>query len=609
MADIDLPLWSFPPNWADGVTERLSWYTDILTSRSGTEQRQAKRLSPRREFEFRINPTRNVRSYFDQWMHRISNEKCLLPLWHDISKLTAAADVDGDELIFATQYTEFVEGGLAMLYADPFTHEVVEIASITSSRLNLATPLTRAWPKGCTVYPLRRAWMDPEVRVAALTSRVGQATLGFLIDGANDYPAGVEPLPLFDGYPLVFLEPNRREDLETQFTRSMEEVDNTIGLIRRYDEVGRSFQTQFYNWTARGKEQHHLLRQAFYRLKGRQKAFWMPSFNDDVFLSRPLVAGENRLSIEQIGYTALGGAVEGRNRIMIYDDTGTPRVVTINGTSVGLGEGEERLNLVANSTFNAAAGRAGSFVNIMRLDNDVIEIQHHTDSMGVCEVGAACKSFANDRTNVGPFIGPDGAAVKNSAPCGVPFTDHWEFKLLNLPDRGLDNVGDIEGQMGAPAQGAYFIQVGLFNADRNYCAEPDTGERALYWDNVPAYLNTPAPTQVISNSPTELQVLLIPGGPPTTLPGCNHTGSKISVFYFYCRGPYWPGWRLCEAVRGQNGLFTSPSAADVIDGIGLRARLGNAAVGGNPDVNYEWSPIYLTYNVYPDYYNENWPSP
>lgn len=418
MADIDLPLFSFPPNWSEGVTERLSWYTDVLTSRSGTEQRQAKRLSPRREFEFRINPVRNVRSYFDQWMHRIPNEKCLLPLWHDISKLTAAVDVDDDELVFATQYTEFEAGGLAVLFADPFTTEVVEITSITSTRLNLATPITRAWPAGTVVYPLRRAWMDPEVRFAALTSRVGEAMLAFMIDGANDYPAGVEPLPLFDGYPLVFLEPNRAEDLEAQFTRSMEEVDNTIGLIRRYDEVGRSFQTQFYNWTARGKEQHHLLRQAFYRLKGRQKAFWMPSFNDDVFLSRPLVAGENRLSIEQIGYAALGGAIDGRNRLMIYGDDGTPRVITVNGTSVGLGEGEERLNLAANSTFNAAAGRAGSFVNIMRLDNDVIEIQHRGDSEGLCEVGAACKSFRDDRSGDGPFVTVKGEAVKNENPCG-----------------------------------------------------------------------------------------------------------------------------------------------------------------------------------------------
>jgi hypothetical protein len=418
MTDIDLPLWPIPPNWGNGVTERLSWLTDIQVSRSGVEQRQAKRLSPRREFEFRINPAGNARSYFDQWMHRIPDERCLLPLWHDVNELTSDVEMGATFLPFDTAFSEFETGGLGVVFQSTFKFEIVSIASVGANGLNLVAGLSRAWYGGSQVYPVRRAWMDPETQFTALSSRLGEATLGFMIDGPNDYPAGAEALPVYEGYPLITLEPNRRDDLEVQFARDVEELDNSIGLIRRFDETGRSFQTQFYNWTAYGREEHHLLRQTFYRLKGRQKAFWMPSFNEDITLARPLLVGQSQLSIEQIGYRALGGVIAGRDHVVIRDDYDASRVLSIIGTSAGLSEDEERLNLSGVVDFSLAAGQSGSFLSIMRLENDVIEIQHHTDSNGVCEAGVACKSFANDRTNAGPFIDPRPVAIKSDEPCG-----------------------------------------------------------------------------------------------------------------------------------------------------------------------------------------------
>lgn len=418
MADIDLPLWSIPPNWSSPVLERLLWLTNVFQSRSAAVQTRSVRLSPRREFEYQINPMGAVRSYFDQWIHRISDEKCLLPLWHDKSRLTATVEDGDSRLDFDTRWTEFLPGSLALLYADPLTFEVVEIDTMDDDGLDLADPLANDWPAKTIVYPLRRAWLDPEVKAVAKTSRVGAATVGFMLDGANDFDTEEEVLPIYGEYPLMLLEPNRRDDLEVQYSRFIEELDGQIGLIRRFDEVGRSFQTQFYNWTARGRQEHWELRQTLYRLEGRKKAFWMPSFNEDMTLARDLASGSNRLSIRKIGYTMLGGAIAGRERAVIYDDAGTPHVVTINGTSVALGPGEERLNLTANAGFEAAAGRTAQFLSPMRLENDDIEIVHHTDTMGIAEVGVACKSFNDTRVVTGPFIDPMPEAEMDEEGCG-----------------------------------------------------------------------------------------------------------------------------------------------------------------------------------------------
>lgn len=466
MADIDLPLWSIPPNWKGGVTERLSWLTNILGPKTGAEQRIALRLSPRREFQFTVNPIGRVRSFLDQWLHRITDERCLLPLWHDKNHLAETAGLGDTRVEFATEYTEFLEGGLAVLWADAFTYEVVELTSIDADGIDFATPLTKVWPKGSIVYPLRRVWIDPAVRFTALTSRVGDAAVSFLVDGTNDYDPGDEVLEEYAGHPVVTLEPNRRDDLETQFERDMETFDSETGLVRRYDEIGRAFQTQFYNWTAYGRQQHHQLRQTLYRLKGRQKAFWMPSFNEDVTVARPLSPGQNALDIQRIGYAMLGGAVEGRDRLFLRDDTGTARFVRIINYGVPLSGQEDRLVLSEGSTFNVAAGRTGSFLSIMRLENDAIEINHHTDTHGVCEVGVACKSFSDTRDAVGPFIWTRPEAEMVEGFCGDPPNPYLYFRWEFPP-------GPTGALQGNPALGFFVkpehLSVGLRGPDEFYC--------------------------------------------------------------------------------------------------------------------------------------------
>lgn len=421
MADIDLPVFSFVPNWRNGVVEFLEFLTDVLRSKiSGHEQRRSIRITPRRMFEATFNPLHEERAFMDLWLHRFGAQEALLPLWHDQARLDSAADSSTLRLDFDNTYREFETGGLALVRSGTFDFEVVEIADQDDEGLDLSAGLTRSWPLGTTVFPLRPAEIeDSQGTLGAITSVVGQSSLRFRLTRSNPYPLGDEVLPLYEGYPVVSLEPNRADDLEVRYEQLFEEADFDIGLTYRRNETDRSFPAQFYNWQARNRQQRHELRQALYRMNGRQKAVWMPSFNADITLAGNVSPSSTSMDIKKIGYNLFGGPVSGRDHILLKDNSGTNRVVQVAGTgSPPDPDTQERLSLIGSAGFSASEGRVGSFLDLVRMDQDVVEITHHTDS--VCEAAAAFKSFTNGRDPGGTLVLPYAVAAKSVQSCGLP---------------------------------------------------------------------------------------------------------------------------------------------------------------------------------------------
>lgn len=419
MADIDLPLWSIRPNWKDPLIERLEWKTDIMSSRIATEQRRKVRLSPRRYFEYKVNPTGNARSFFDQWAHKIGDAPFLHPVWIDKAKIVSAVEATDTRLDFSTDYREFAVGTLLVLYKDTFTYEVAEIATLDANGVTLTEGLAADWPVGTTVYPVRRCYMSPAVRLMNLTSTVGGATVEVMFDGPNDYTPWA-PGTLLDGYPIIDTEPNRLDDLEQQYNRLLESFDSETGLIYRYDEAVRSFATQFYNWKARGVQANHELRRVIYYLAGRLNPVWMPSFNRDVVLAADLDSADTAMDIEMIGYELTGGLAQGRDRIYMLGDDDTYHAVTIDGVGTAPEPGQERLTLDGTAGFNALQGRSGSFLDLVRMDQDVVEITHYADTAGVSEISAAFRSFNPDREPATVLIDPMPTATMGEEACGEP---------------------------------------------------------------------------------------------------------------------------------------------------------------------------------------------
>lgn len=417
--DTALPVWTIRPNWKDGIVEHLEWLTDVIATDTGVEQRRSVRLSPRRSFEITVNPTNQERTYLDLLLHALGSEEWYFPLWHDKAKLTTATTIGAVDLIFDNTYREFNTGGFAILYKDAFTYEVVEITGQTDSGLGVSA-LETAWPKNTSVYPIRVATVDQQTQLKALTSRVGESVLLFTVNEANDWPELAPGDLVYGGVPVIAKEPNRVSEITSDHSRIVYEADGQIGLRERVDGVGRAFTVQSHNWIVQGRQAQSEFRSMLYWLRGRQRSVWLPTFNDDVTVSRAAALAATNLDIKKIGMGYVGGGlvVPGRDHLFINGDC-----LQITAMGAPMSDSEERLRVSA-LPHALPVGKNGSFMDSARLDQDAIEIQHHADSDGTMEVTAAFHTFKNTRDPSGVTYLPIPTGEMSPENCGSPESDN-----------------------------------------------------------------------------------------------------------------------------------------------------------------------------------------
>lgn len=413
----DLPVWSIRPNWASGITETLEWLTDVSTSDIGAEQRTARRLSPRRSFEATYNPVQNERTFLALILHKFVAQPFYYPLWHDKARLTSAAVANGMRVEFDNTFREFTDGGLAILYRDAFDFEVISIATQDDTGLDLAVKLDSAWPARTVIYPLRKALMDPSSNFDALTSRVGQAQLRFMVNEANDYPEAFIGMMSYADRPIISVETNRADPLTVSYQRMIDELDNDTGLVRRNDLAGRSFEQQAQTWHVRGRQAHHEFRSMLYALRGRQKSVWLPTWNEDVVVSRDAAQGAVNLDIQRVGYNYVGGGqvIPGKEYLWFKD-----QVLMVTAVGAAQSPQEDRLRVGGGLQAPIAKGRTASFLQAARLDQDSVELHHETDSEGVMTCQAAFRTFNDNRDPTGTIYTPLPDGQMAPQPCGSP---------------------------------------------------------------------------------------------------------------------------------------------------------------------------------------------
>lgn len=380
------------PNWADGLTETLTWLTSVTESPMAVEQRMGLRLSPRQMWEVGYTLWGPPRTHLDLLTMASAGSPLYLPLWQDPNRTAAPAYPGGKTIYVDAAYTGLLDCRLAVLLGDDlFTSEVVEIFEHGDTALVLIAGLQRYWPAGSRIYPCKKVKVETQLSGNRHADRAYVAKARFISLEPNDSLA-TATLGTFNGSYVLEDDPNDVAALTHAYERKMFTLDQNTGLQQISDVSG--FTHQSHAWFAKGRAAHWRLRGLFYALQGRRVPVWLPSNFADFDLMEPIDATDTALTVRRCGYTDFGGPFPHRQHILIYLHDGTRFYRKIVAAAISA-DGE--LEVLG---FDTALGRSVaiddvrriSFLTYSRLDQDAVEFVHHTDTKGVTTVNAVFRT-------------------------------------------------------------------------------------------------------------------------------------------------------------------------------------------------------------------------
>lgn len=296
------PGFGVTPRWTWPVAERLTFATEILQSHNRTEQRIALRQGvPTRAIGTRLlaegdHAYAELEALLHGWLKR----KARVPLWFEAERYDGSLAAGSSSIALDTRFAGYRDGAAAMIWTSKDLYEYVYIDSFTDSALTLYSQ---------TLYAHQNPWIMPAKLGYAVMpceiERVDGGALAQIVYEIEDVTAvsGFTAEMTYDGM-TVLTEPAHWPGDAGTVT-----IDPDVELNREgcgpFDVVDNSTYNeamQSHVWHPWTKAEAWWLRQFFHDVKGRQVAFLVPTFREDITLTRPVLSGSKILYVKNAGF-------------------------------------------------------------------------------------------------------------------------------------------------------------------------------------------------------------------------------------------------------------------------------------------------------------------
>lgn len=366
--------WTFP------VVERLGFLTEIIPSHNRTEQRIAHRVDgsgnavPTQSFSTQLFAAgEDGAGRLEHVLHGWLQKSWPVPIWPQAQLHTASLPAGSSAIAVDTRYCDYRAGGYAIIWQGEDDYEIVEIDSVADAALTLDGVTLASYTGAKWIMPCRIGW----VTSAGALQRYHGGALVDLTWEVEDVAAvtGFTADLTYDSM-TVLTEPAYwpGDCGEVTHDPDVAVIGGQTGPFEVIVNSTFNEVTQSHVWHPQTLQACWKLRQFLHAVKGRQTAFLVPTFRDDLVVTRPVGASDTSLYVAHRGLTRNMNLNDLRTYLAFRPAGATIIPRKVSGMSV-VSTAEEKIDLDTAPGAAFGVGDILCWVDKCRLASDAVEFE------------------------------------------------------------------------------------------------------------------------------------------------------------------------------------------------------------------------------------------
>lgn len=372
-------VWPLRPNWRGSYRVTYEFLTEIITSRSGKEQRRAKRQTPRKTVEFLSTVADDRWRVLVQTFHALQGAPMLLAEIPQGVRLTADMGA-GASAAQVAEIRDWISPGrkVMLVDGDRIRERTVDIVAGNTVTFDEAT--VNGWPAGARLCPALEGRLPPSVTVQQFLPRAGETTIPFSVDPGTELPRDPGlPVTVWNGREVFdVFKPNWASPRDLSFAREAQTLDYGRGRTRTFLPVAFGITTRSADYIATSVTEANALLAFFERHKGRRGEFYVPTDNADVILAAPSSSGF--LFVEGTDFAAAYDADPVAQALSFRMADGSRFYRKVVGVTPQAGQSRIQLDVAVPYQIGPQNVEVISWLPVLRNATDELTIEWLTDS-------------------------------------------------------------------------------------------------------------------------------------------------------------------------------------------------------------------------------------
>lgn len=276
-------IWPFRPNWSTPFSTIYDYKTDIITTRSGREQRRAVRRTARKALEFKATirdsaELRKLQENMAYWHAR----SYIVPEF-PLRAIASTSMALGGTSIQVEAVPDWLVADITVALSDGANASLRKVASVSGTTISFTAISDRDWAAGTLIHPTVVGRLDQKITAAMRTNAV--ADVQIRVDetpGSSLVSDAGESTVTFNDREVFLKKPNWNESVQTTFEHPREIVDFMVGRISTNVPIEFPSRVRQSVFVGRTSDEIEDIRKFVDRLRGQQGEFYMPTWEFDI---------------------------------------------------------------------------------------------------------------------------------------------------------------------------------------------------------------------------------------------------------------------------------------------------------------------------------------